>query len=73
MSLSKKGYLVLFVGMLLLISSIFFTTNWSITSWLVLFIVSLLFCTVGIIMLIVHLVKQIKLEKQNKLNKEQKR
>lgn len=69
MSLSKKGYLVLFVGMLLLISSIFFTTNWSITSWLVLFIVSLLFCTVGIIMLIVHLVKQIKLEKQNKLNK----
>lgn len=69
MSLSKKGYLVLFVGMLLLISSIFFTTNWSITSWLVLFIVSLLFCTVGIIMLIVHLVKQIKLEKQHKLNK----
>lgn len=66
MSLSKKGYLVLFVGMLLLISSIFFTTNWSITSWLILFIVSLLFCTVGIIMLIVHLVKQIKLEKQNK-------
>ncbi|AMO86521.1 hypothetical protein MKY07_14955 [Solibacillus sp. FSL W7-1472] len=66
MSLSKKGYLVLFVGILLLISSIFFTTNWSITSWLVLFIVSLLFCTVGIIMLIVHLVKQIKLEKQNK-------
>ncbi|WP_079524216.1 hypothetical protein [Solibacillus isronensis] len=66
MSLSKKGYLVLFIGMLLLISSIFFTTNWSITSWLILFIVSLLFCTVGIIMLIVHLVKQIKLEKQNK-------
>ncbi|MBM7666785.1 uncharacterized protein (DUF983 family) [Solibacillus kalamii] len=66
MSLSKKGYLVLFIGILLLISSIFFTTNWSITSWLVLFIVSLLFCTVGIIMLIVHLVKQIKLEKQNK-------
>lgn len=66
MSLSKKGYLVLFVGILLLISSIFFTTNWSITSWLVLFIISLLFCTVGIIMLIVHLVKQIKLEKQNK-------
>ncbi|MFS0875892.1 hypothetical protein [Solibacillus isronensis] len=69
MSLSKKGYLVLFIGMLLLISSIFFTTNWSITSWLILFIISLLFCTVGIIMLIVHLVKQIKLEKQNKLNK----
>lgn len=69
MSLSKKGYLVLFIGMLLLISSIFFTTNWSITSWLIIFIVSLLFCTVGIIMLIVHLVKQIKLEKQNKLNK----
>ena len=66
MSLSKKGYLVLFIGMLLLISSIFFTTNWSITSWLILFIVSLLFCTVGIIMLIIHLVKQIKLEKQNK-------
>ncbi|MCM3722790.1 MULTISPECIES: hypothetical protein [Solibacillus] len=69
MSLSKKGYLVLFVGMLLLIISIFFTTNWSITAWLVLFIVSLLFCTVGIIMLILHLVKQIKLEKQNKQNK----
>ena len=66
MSLSKRGYLVLFVGMLLLISSIFFTTNWSITAWLILFIVSLLFCTVGIIMLILHLVKQIKVEKQNK-------
>lgn len=66
MSLSKRGYLVLFVGMLLLIGSIFFTTNWSITAWLVLFIASLLFCTVGIIMLIVHLVKQIQLEKQNK-------
>lgn len=69
MSLSKKGYLVLFIGILLLISSIFFTTNWNITAWLVLFSVSLLFCTVGIIMLIVNLVKQIKLEKQNKLNK----
>ncbi|MEK5186099.1 hypothetical protein [Solibacillus sp. FSL W7-1324] len=66
MSLSKKGYVVLFIGLVLLISSIFFTTNWSITAWLVLFIFSLLFCTVGIIMLIVHLVKQIKLDKQNK-------
>lgn len=66
MAVSKRGYLVLFVGMLLLIGSIFLTTNWSFAAWLTLFIVSILFCTVGIIMLIVHLVKQIRLEKQNK-------
>lgn len=66
MAVSKRGYFVLFVGILLLIGSIFLTTNWSFAAWLALFIISLLFCTVGIIMLIVHLVKQIRLEKQNK-------
>lgn len=66
MSLSKTGYIILLVGVLLLISSIFFTTNWDITAWLILFIGSLIFCTTGIIMLIVHLVKQIRIDKLNK-------
>lgn len=65
MSLSKSGYISLLIGVLLLISSIFFTTNWSIAAWLILFIVSLLFCATGIIMLIVHLVKQIRIDKLN--------
>lgn len=66
MSLSKSGYISLLIGVLLLSCSIFFTTNWGITAWLILFIVSLLFCTTGIIMLILHLVKQIRIDKLNK-------
>ncbi|MGN7477506.1 hypothetical protein ACTHOQ_06595 [Solibacillus silvestris] len=65
MSLSKGGYLVLLIGVLLLVGSIFFTANWSFGSWLILFIVSLVLCSAGIIMLITHLVKQIRIEKQN--------
>ena len=67
MSLSKSGYLTLFLGVLLLVGSIFFTTNWSMEAWLVLFVFSIVLCAVGIIMLIIQLVKQIKQEKQNRL------
>ena len=67
MSLSKGGYLILFLGVLLLVGSIFFTGNWSMEAWLILFIISVILCTIGILMLIIHLVKQIKLEKQNRL------
>lgn len=66
MSLSKSGYISLLIGVLLLICSIFLTTNWGITAWLILFIVSILFCATGIIMLILHLVKQIRIDKINK-------
>ena len=67
MSLSKSGYLTLFLGILLLVGSIFFTTNWSMEAWLVLFVFSIVLCALGIIMLIIQLVKQIKQEKQNRL------
>ena len=67
MSLSKSGYLTLFLGVLLLVGSIFSTTNWSMEAWLVLFVFSIVLCAVGIIMLIIQLVKQIKQEKQNRL------
>ena len=66
-SLSKSGYLTLFVGIILLVVSIFFTSGWGLTAWMVLFIVSLILCTVGIIMLIVHLIRQIKEDKARKL------
>lgn len=67
MSLSKGGYLILFLGVVLLVGSIFFTTSWSMEAWLILFIISIVLCTAGILMLIINLVKQIKLEKQNRL------
>lgn len=66
MSLSKSGYLTLFVGIILLVASIFFTSDWGLTVWMILFIISLILCTVGIIMLIVHLVRQIKEDKARK-------
>ncbi|MEK4700940.1 hypothetical protein MKX47_15390 [Solibacillus sp. FSL R7-0668] len=66
MSLSKSGYLTLFVGIILLVASIFFTSDWGLTAWMILFIISLILCTVGIIMLIVHLVRQIKEDKARK-------
>ncbi|HEY4623662.1 MAG TPA: hypothetical protein VIH12_07360 [Solibacillus sp.] len=67
MSLSKSGYLTLFVGIILLVASIFFTSDWGLTAWMILFIISLILCTVGIIMLIVHLVRQIKEDKARKI------
>lgn len=67
MSLSKSGYLTLFVGIILLVASIFFTSGWDLTAWMILFIISLILCTVGIIMLIVHLVRQIKEDKARKV------
>lgn len=70
MSLHKRGYAILFVGIILLALSVFITTDWGIWAWGSLFIASLLFCTVGIIMLIVHLFKQIKADKIAKENKE---
>lgn len=62
MNLSKRGYIFLFVGIILLVLSFFVTVNWSFIAWLALFFLSLAFCTTGIIMLIVHLMKQIKEE-----------
>ncbi|WP_274307884.1 hypothetical protein [Solibacillus daqui] len=67
MSLSKSGYLTLFVGIILLVVSIFFTSGWGLTAWMILFIVSLILCTVGIIMLIIQLMRQIKEDKARKL------
>ncbi|MCH7322974.1 hypothetical protein LZ480_13935 [Solibacillus sp. MA9] len=67
MSLSKSGYLTLFVGIILLVVSIFFTSGLNLTAWMILFIVSLILCTVGIIMLIIHLMRQIKEDKARKL------
>lgn len=60
LSLYKGGYLTLLFGILLLVASIFFTASWSFTAWIILFSVSLVLCTVGIILLIVHLIRQIK-------------
>ena len=66
-SLSKGGYLFLFIGIILLALSIFFTTDWGFAAWATLFLVSLVLCTVGIIILIVNLVKQINADKRNRM------
>ena len=67
MSLYKSGYLSLTVGIVLLVVSIFFTTDWGFGAWLTLFVASIIICTVGIILLIVHLIKQIKADKIRKM------
>lgn len=67
LSLYKSGYLTLLIGILLLVASIFFTASWGFTAWMILFSVSLVLCTVGIIILIVHLVRQIKADKIKKM------
>ena len=68
MSLYKSGYVSLLVGIVLLVVSIFFTTDWNLGAWLTLFIASIIICTVGIILLIVHLIKQIKADKIRKMH-----
>ena len=63
MNLNKRGFGFLFVGIILLVLSIFVTVDWSFGAWMTLFVISLVLCTIGIITLIVHLIKQIKEEK----------
>ena len=60
LSLNKRGFIFLFIGIILLALSIFVTVDWSFGAWMTLFMVSLLLCTIGIITLIVHLIKQLK-------------
>lgn len=60
MSLSKRGYLILFIGIILLSIAFFASTNLSFNLWAALFFSSMLLSAIGIIMLIVDLVKQIK-------------
>ena len=60
MNLNKRGFIFLFIGIILLALSIFVTVDWSFGAWLTLFVISLLMCTIGIITLIIHLIKQIK-------------
>ena len=60
MNLNKRGFIFLFIGIVLLALSIFVTVDWSFGAWMTLFIISLLLCTIGIITLIVHLIKQLK-------------
>jgi uncharacterized protein (DUF983 family) len=63
LNLNKRGFGFLFVGIILLVLSIFVTVDWSFGAWMTLFVISLVLCTIGIITLIVHLIKQIKEEK----------
>lgn len=67
LTLYNRGLITLLFGVILLILSIFFTIDWGFETWMALFSVSLILCTLGIIMLITHLVKQIKADKQKKL------
>ena len=60
MNLNKRGFIFLFIGIILLALSIFVTVDWSFGAWIALFIISLLLCAIGIITLIVHLIKQLK-------------
>ena len=60
MNLNKRGFIFLFVGIILLALSIFVTVDWSFGAWMTLFIISVAFCAIGIITLIVQLIKQIK-------------
>ncbi|MEG0383398.1 hypothetical protein [Solibacillus cecembensis] len=64
MSLYKRGYFFLLIGILLLALSVFVTVNLNIWVWGAIFISSILLCTIGIILLIVHLYKEIKKDKQ---------
>jgi hypothetical protein len=67
LELQKRGYLLLLIGIILLILSVFVTVDWGIWAWGVVFLISLLLCAAGIIMLIIHLFKQIKADKLNKM------
>lgn len=67
MSLYKSGYVALSIGMVLFAVSIFFTKDWSLGPWLTLFITSILVCSIGIILLIIHLIRQIKADKIRKM------
>ena len=60
MTLAKRGYLVLTLGIILLAISFFATSSLDFTLWAILFFASMGSCTVGMIMLIVHLIKEMK-------------
>lgn len=60
MSISKRGYLILFLGIIMLAISFFATPNLNFTTWAIIFFISMGLCTVGMIMLIVNLIKQIR-------------
>ncbi|ATP41610.1 hypothetical protein CSE16_17080 [Solibacillus sp. R5-41] len=64
MSLYKRGYFFLLIGIILLTLSIFVTVNLNFWVWGAIFISSLLLCTIGIILLIIHLYRQVKEDKQ---------
>ncbi|MEK4627460.1 MAG: hypothetical protein ABS944_14135 [Solibacillus sp.] len=66
MELQKRGYLLLLIGIILLILSVFVTVDWGFWAWSIVFFISLVLCAAGIIMLIINLFKQIKADKINK-------
>lgn len=55
----------LFAGIVLLTLSIFVTIDWGFGLWMTVFLISLVLCTIGIILLIIQLVRQIKEDRQN--------
>lgn len=67
MSLYKSGYLSLSIGIVLLVVSFFFTKDWSIGAWITLFVTSIIICSIGMILLIIHLIRQIKADKIRKM------
>ena len=60
MSLNKRGYLILFIGIVLLSIAFFASTNLSFTLWAILFFSSMILSATGIIILIIDLIKQIR-------------
>jgi len=60
MSLSKKGYLILTLGIILLALAFFATSGLNFTAWAIIFFAGMISCTVGMIVLIVDLIKQIR-------------
>ncbi|MEK4426815.1 hypothetical protein [Solibacillus sp. FSL K6-1523] len=64
MSLYKRGYFFLLIGIILLAISVFVTVNLNIWVWGAIFILSILLCTVGIILLIIHLFREVKKDKE---------
>ena len=58
--LAKPGYLVLLLGIILLAISFFATSGLNFTVWAIIFFISMGLCTVGMIMLIVDLIKQMR-------------
>ena len=60
MSLTKRGYLILLVGIILLAIAFFATSGLNFTAWAILFFASMGLCAIGTIMLIIDLIKQVR-------------